>query len=80
MFCTTIEIDNALLQKLEDGTVKLRAGQWVQLEGTIGKSRWVGLSPAGVVWIQLTRGARRQLSQKVFSDMVAGLRALRGEA
>jgi len=52
MFAPVINIDNALYDKLTKGTVKLQPGQWVRFAWCDRNSRWVGLSPAGVVWAQ----------------------------
>ena len=52
MFHKTINVDNELLSKLENGTVKLRSGQWIKLEWCDRKARWIGRNPKSkTVWV-----------------------------
>jgi len=52
MFCKTINVDNELLIKLQNGTVKLRPGQWIKLAWCDRKARWIGRNPAsGTLWV-----------------------------
>ena len=76
MFAPVIEIDNDLYDKLTTGEVMLRPGQWVRFEWCDRKSRWVGLSPAGVVWAQhYNMGYSKDSFQRMsdaFNKMIKG--------
>ena len=50
MYVKTITVDNELLLRLMSGDVRLKAGQWIQLDWCDKPSRWVGRMPSGTVW------------------------------
>ena len=50
MYVKTIRVGNELLLRLMSGDVRLKAGQWIQLDWCDKPSRWVGLMPSGTVW------------------------------
>ena len=56
MFFPTIDIDNKIATKLHDGTIRLRAGQWIKLEWCDRPARWVGRTPAGILIVQHYEG------------------------
>ena len=47
---TTILIDNQKYTQLQEGTLKLQCGQWIQLEWCDKPSRWVGLTKGRTLW------------------------------
>jgi len=46
----TIFIDNEEHNKLQEGTLKIQCGQWIQLAWCDKPSRWVGLTKSGTLW------------------------------
>jgi len=46
----TILIDNDKCIQLQEGTLKLQCGQWIQLAWCAKPSRWVGLTKGGSIW------------------------------
>ena len=52
MFHKTINVDNELLIKLHSGEVKLRPGQWIKLEWSTHKARFIGRNPdSETLWV-----------------------------
>ena len=47
----TITLTSEALEKLENGELTIQAGQWVQIEGIRRKSRFVGITKSGSLWI-----------------------------
>lgn len=47
----TITITSETLEKLENGELRIQAGQWVKIESTRRKSRFVGITKSGSLWI-----------------------------
>jgi len=56
MFFPTITIDNEIAKKLHDGTIHLRAGQWIKLEWCDRRARWIGRTPDGILIVQHYEG------------------------
>ena len=50
MYTKTIRVNNDTLNKLVDGELVFKTGQWIQLEWCSKPSRWVGRLPSGTVW------------------------------
>jgi hypothetical protein len=46
----TILIDNQIYTQLQNGTLRLQCGQWIQLAWCDKPSRWVGLTKSGTLW------------------------------
>ena len=46
----TILIDNEKHTQLQNGTLKLQCGQWIQLAWCDKPSRWVGLTKGRTLW------------------------------
>lgn len=74
-FQPTVHIDNAQLAALIAGDLKLQRGQWIQLAWLEGqKSRFTGVSRAGVVWASHTHKgghAHFKASCKAFRRLVS---------
>ncbi len=49
-FQPTVLIDNAKCIQLQEGTLKLQCGQWIQLAWCDKPSRWIGLTKGGSIW------------------------------
>jgi hypothetical protein len=47
---STVFIDNKKHNQLQDGTLKLQCGQWIQLAWCDKPSRWVGLTKGRTLW------------------------------
>ena len=46
----TILIDNEKHTQLQNGTLEIQCGQWIQLAWCDKPSRWVGLTKGGTLW------------------------------
>lgn len=47
----TITLTSEIIESLENGELTIQAGQWVQIEGIKRKSRFVGITKSGSLWI-----------------------------
>lgn len=45
-----VYIDDTKYEMLQKGTLKLQAGQWIQLAWCLFPSRWVGITSSGSLW------------------------------
>ena len=50
MYTETITITEDMIAKLEAGSIKIRAGQWIKFPWLTKKSRFVGVTKAGSIW------------------------------
>ncbi|QDP50714.1 MAG: hypothetical protein Unbinned627contig1001_31 [Prokaryotic dsDNA virus sp.] len=50
MYTTTIKITRDMIEQIEDGSLKIKCGQWVQYTWLRKKSRFVGVTKAGSIW------------------------------
>ena len=50
MYTTTIKITQDMIEQIEDGSLKIKCGQWVQYAWMSKKSRFVGVTKAGSIW------------------------------
>jgi len=50
-YSSTITITENMLDKIESGELKIKGGQWVQYAWLNKKSRFVGVTKSGSVWV-----------------------------
>jgi len=47
----TITITSEIIERLENGELTIQSGQWVQIPNILRKSRFVGITKSGSLWI-----------------------------
>ena len=74
-YTEAIELTSEIVAALESGELRLRTGQWIKQGATL--SRWVGVSPSGVLWMEHSRSPDKTVFSSVrFGLMVQGYKRI----
>lgn len=52
MFLPTIDVDNRVSEGLSNGNIDLQTGQWIRLQWSDRRARYIGRTPSGSLVVQ----------------------------